>query len=395
MSSTTVTAEHKLTTKAADILPSLSPTSPFGDTLGNFTADIEPSTTSYTSPAELNQPSSSTAGGPDFLDSPPSPSVLPPPYASNNPFVKSSKHSRPTPLGYVPPPTPLASRRKHSIVLSPLLTTSHSRPRRPSAVVVHKFHVTRPRQSSYTPSSRTSFASFSPRQPSFSGHPPRTPGSPYAVFPPTPSYLRRTSMTPSHTPTIITIFNEPLPAGQPVSPPRSGSISSEFNLSLGAFETLPQAYQPQPSPPTSPNPSPITHAFPPLSHRSSRRPSSATSSLDRKGSYPREFGAPVSPARRKSGAAAGGGGGGPTSPGSAPRKAKAFLGVPQSPGAPIVKVKMSAAQREQAKRDRERRKRAEMMRPLPYAKKVEIDAFFGEVVSPSCLLLLHVGRERC
>lgn len=46
---------------------------------------------------------------------------------------------------------------------------------------------------------------------------------------------------------------------------------------------------------------------------------------------------------------------------------------------------MTAKEQKQAKREKDRRKRAEDARPLPYSKKVEIDEFFGMVVSTHLL----------
>lgn len=185
--------------------------------------------------------------------------------------------------------------------------------------------------------------------------------------------MTRTSST---TPTT-TIFNEPfiLHSPSPSSPDpnrRSNSVSSEFALSLGTFETLPASFQPQPSPPTSPNPSPIAYAFPPLAHHSNPQQPHHTS--------PRKSSRPKTP---------------PVSPGSAARKAKQFFRVTT----PVSKQEdkswkgepTSAAEAVQARKDKERRKKAEQARPLPYSKKLEIDAFFGEVVSCSFSSLSRVS----
>lgn len=167
------------------------------------------------------------------------------------------------------------------------------------------------------------------------------------------------------------------------SPSTSSAHSgrSDWALSLGAFETLPIGFQLQPSPPTSPGVSPTTVSFGPGAPsgpygrmRTSRLCSTSSLSLDRyQYSPPRT---PLAGARRRS----------YTSPmrQAAPLRTVAVpptsdAGRKSGQGNPS-KRPPTAREKDQAKREKERRKMAEQARPLPYAKKVEIEEFLGNLV---------------
>lgn len=169
------------------------------------------------------------------------------------------------------------------------------------------------------------------------------------------------------------------------SPSTSSAHSgrSDWALSLGAFETLPIGYQLQPSPPTSPGVSPTAVNFGSLASgpygrpRTTRLYSTSSLSLDRyQYSPPRT---PLAGARRRS----------YTSPmrQALPTRAAATTHNANNAEAGdriardiASKRMLTAREKEQAKREKERRRMAEQARPLPYAKKVEIEEFLGNLV---------------
>lgn len=305
-------------------------------------------------PSFLAQDHRLTAEQPDYV------------LSSTNPFRNQRrrpfKSRRPSSSSLIISP-PLSRRRSsaQSLIVSPATTPKHRT----------KFHATRPRASPYTPIS-ASFSTFS------SGHSTPRPLSESEVESSAP-ISRRCSMTP-RTPAAITVLAE-YPASH-----RSSSVGSDLALSLGTFETLPPSFQLQPSPPCSPNPSPINPTFSPLglSHASgvARSAYICSSSSHTPPRSPLSATSPNSPHDSKSKK-------GPTSPGSAPKKAKEILGVA---GADRVRLKasssnkVSTAEIQAVKVAKGRRKQAELARPLPYAKKLEIDAFFGEVAVRSQLV---------
>jgi hypothetical protein len=384
---------------------STSPTSARTQALLDSFADLSPT-----------QGLSPGADSPSFLSQPFTPSAVlgnTQSFRARQQLAKRRAAPPPPPDADDPTATSLANKARHR-------RRSASNP---------KFHSQpRSRRSSYTPLSalRSSFAP-SPRSKDFGSEmaaaSPATPSS----YPPTPglspsatpfleaeeqprrrSSLRQplvTEQTPSGIDSIKTPDAARRPHMRKAPPPeifilnatpsaarllelrlqRSPSTSSahsgrsDWALSLGAFETLPIGYQLQPSPPTSPGVSPTTASFglaasgPYGRARTTRLCSTSSLSLDRfQYSPPRT---PLAGARRRS----------YTSPmrqamplrTAAPPCLEASGRAGQGNAS---KGPLPARDKEQVKREKERRKMAEQARPLPYAKKVEIEEFLGNLV---------------
>lgn len=147
------------------------------------------------------------------------------------------------------------------------------------------------------------------------------------------------SFNPHHS-IATTFLNQSL---TPLRSNRIASTSSDLHLNLGQIKAYDEAIKPGPSPPTSPQPSPMRRNFG-IAAKSPRQRSSPRASV-------------VIPKRAVEP---------PMTPSRAPSKAAALLGVDKDKRSP-------AGQRSSSK------KKSTNFRPLPSSVGLEIDSFFGDV----------------